>query len=91
MGSKYLQKFPVSGAFPDLLHDFAREILRDQPDDIYEYGAAYFRAMEQVRKKNHNFSGSRVQVRKKKLTGDWSGGRKLRKRRSCLGLEYPKQ
>jgi hypothetical protein len=48
MASKYLQKFPVSGAFPDLLHDFAREILRDQPEDIYEYGAAYFKAMELV-------------------------------------------
>lgn len=48
MASKYLQKFPVSGAFPDLLHDFAREVLRDQPEDIYEYGAAYFKAMENV-------------------------------------------
>ena len=30
-----------------MLHDFAREVLRDQPEDIYAYGAAYFRAMEQ--------------------------------------------
>ena len=30
-----------------MLHDFAREVLRDQPDDIYAYGAMYFRAMEQ--------------------------------------------
>ena len=39
---------PIPGDFPDLLHDFAREILRDQPDDIYEYGAAYFAALENV-------------------------------------------
>ena len=29
MASKYLQKFPIPGAFPDMLHDFAREVLRD--------------------------------------------------------------
>ena len=34
--------------FPDLLHDFAREVLRDQPDNIYEYGAQYFKAMYSV-------------------------------------------
>ena len=48
MASKYLQKFPIPGSFPDLLHDFAREVLRDQPEDIYEFGAAYFKAMEDV-------------------------------------------
>ena len=48
MASTYLQKFPIPGDFPDMLHDFAREVLRDQPEDIYEYGAAYFKAMEEV-------------------------------------------
>ena len=48
MASKYLQKFPVPEDFPDLLHDFAREVLRDQPENIYEYGAQYFRAMYMV-------------------------------------------
>ena len=48
MASKYLQKFPIPGSFPDLLHDFAREVLRDQPEDIYAYGAAYFKALEEV-------------------------------------------
>ena len=46
MASKYIQKYPIPGAFPELLHDFAREILRDQPDNIYEYGAAYFTALD---------------------------------------------
>lgn len=36
--------------FPDLLHDFAREVLRDQPENIYEYGALYFKAMYTVSK-----------------------------------------
>ncbi len=49
MASKYLQKYPVPEDFPDLLHDFAREVLRDQPENIYEYGALYFKAMYMVR------------------------------------------
>ena len=48
MASKYLQKYPVPEDFPDLLHDFAREVLRDQPADIYHFGAEYFTAMYTV-------------------------------------------
>lgn len=48
MASKYLQKFPVPQEFPDVLHDFAREILRDQPEDILEYGFLYFKAIDEV-------------------------------------------
>ena len=29
-------------------HDFAREILRDQPSNIYDYGYHYFKAIEEV-------------------------------------------
>eukprot|EP00347_Sterkiella_histriomuscorum_P017211 403350253 len=47
MASKYLQKYPVPQGFPDILHDFAREVLRDQPDNIKEYGWQYFKAIEQ--------------------------------------------
>ena len=46
MASKYIQKYPIPGDFPELLHDFAREILRDQPENIFEYGAQYFAALE---------------------------------------------
>ena len=38
MASKYLSKFPVPGRFPEMLHDFAREILRNQPENVYDYG-----------------------------------------------------
>ena len=48
MASKYLQKYPVPQGFPDVLHDFAREVLRDQPENIYEFGFLYFKAMEEV-------------------------------------------
>jgi hypothetical protein len=56
MASKYLQKYPIPGDFPQLLHDFTKEVLRDQPDDIFEYGYQYFKALEEVR----NFCGSRL-------------------------------
>ena len=48
MASKYLQKYPIPGDFPQLLHDFTKEVLRDQPDDIFEYGYQYFKALEEV-------------------------------------------
>lgn len=40
-----MQKFPIPNGFPEILHDFAREILRDQPEDIIEYSAKYFEAL----------------------------------------------
>jgi len=48
MASKYLQKFPIPEEFPEILMSFTREILRDQPADINEYGALYFKAMHDV-------------------------------------------
>ena len=48
MASKFIAKYPVPEDFPDLLHDFAREVLRDQPDNIYQYGADYFKALYMV-------------------------------------------
>lgn len=48
MASKYLQKFPVPDNFYEILHDFAREIIRDQPEDILEYGSDYFEAKLQA-------------------------------------------
>ena len=49
MASKYIQKYPVPQGFPDILHDFAREVLRDQPENIYEFGYLYFKALEEVK------------------------------------------
>jgi len=49
MASKYLQKYPVPSGFPDILHHFAKEILRDQPENVKEFGYLYFKALEEVR------------------------------------------
>ena len=43
MASKYLQKFSVPDNFYEILHDFAREVIRDQPEDITEYGSLFWR------------------------------------------------
>lgn len=45
MASKYLQKFPVPQGFADILHDYCREVLRDQPQDILDYSFNYFDAI----------------------------------------------
>jgi hypothetical protein len=34
MASKYLQKFPIPAGFQEILSDFTKEILRDQPNNI---------------------------------------------------------
>jgi hypothetical protein len=34
MASKYLQKYPIPEEFESIIHDFAREVLRNQPEDI---------------------------------------------------------
>ena len=54
MASKYLQKHPLPQGFREILHDFAKEILRDQPRDIVHYAALYFKAQEMVPQKLNN-------------------------------------
>ena len=58
MASKYLQKFPVPEKFPDILHDFAREVLRDQPADIIHYASEYFKAMDEGIEFDYPYKGS---------------------------------
>lgn len=50
MASKYLQKFPVPAGFQEVLADFTREVLRDQPKNIIEYAAKYFEMLEKGEK-----------------------------------------
>ena len=47
MASKYIQKFPVPEGFPEILHDLAKEILRNQPGDIIDFSAAYFKCLQE--------------------------------------------
>lgn len=46
MASKYLQKYPVPAGFQQILADFTREVLRDQPPNIIEYASKYFEMLE---------------------------------------------
>ena len=57
MASKYLQKFPIPGKFPEMLHDFAREVLREQPENVYAFGFQFFRAMENGHEFNFDPNG----------------------------------
>ena len=46
MASKYIKKFKVPNNFEDILSDFAKEILRNQPKDIIDFGREYFKGLE---------------------------------------------
>ena len=48
MASKYSPNFPIPDGFQEIIHEFAREILRDQPPDILSYAAEYFEALNEV-------------------------------------------
>ncbi|WIA18220.1 hypothetical protein OEZ86_001826 [Tetradesmus obliquus] len=42
MASKYQKPFTIPETYPAILKEFTREVLRAQPDNIYEFGAHYF-------------------------------------------------
>ena len=46
MASKYIKKFKVPNNFENILSDFAKEILRNQPKDIIDFGIEYFKGLE---------------------------------------------
>ena len=46
-GIKYAKDFQIPEAFPDVLRDLTREILRDQPKDINKYAYEYFEKLKQ--------------------------------------------
>ena len=47
MASKYRKLFKVPPDFENILNDFAKEILRNQPRDIIDFGIKYFGAIEE--------------------------------------------
>jgi len=47
MASKYIQKYPIPEGFPEIVHDLAKEILRNQPSDILEFSALYFKCLQE--------------------------------------------
>lgn len=42
MASKYKAEFDLPAEFPSILKAFTREVLRHQPENVYEFGAQYF-------------------------------------------------
>ncbi len=40
--ARYSRRFTLPDGFPAVVKDFAREVLREQPVNIYEFGAQYF-------------------------------------------------
>jgi len=47
MSSRYIQRFPSPNLFNEIIHDFTKEVLRNQPDDIVEFGALYFKCLQE--------------------------------------------
>jgi Ca2+-binding EF-hand superfamily protein len=45
MSSKFAKQFQVPPEFPDILKDFTREVLRNQPENITEFAAKYFECL----------------------------------------------
>ena len=54
MSSAYFTKrLKVPDEFPEILKSFTREILRNQPSNIYEFGANYFAEMSAQVSQSH--------------------------------------
>ena len=50
MSSKYQKSYAIPEGFPELLKGFAREALRSQPPDLFEFGAIYFSKLVETRR-----------------------------------------
>ena len=48
MASKYRKKFEMPDGFYNILENYTREVLRDQPIDILEYSYLYFKHLDEV-------------------------------------------
>ena len=47
MSSKYIKKYAIPVGFQDLLSESTKEILRNQPKDIIDFGIEYFKCLQQ--------------------------------------------
>ena len=47
MSSKYIKKYSIPPGFQDLLSEFTKEILRNQPKDIIDFSVEYFKCLQQ--------------------------------------------
>ena len=46
MTSKFSNKFPIPEKFPQILHDYIKEVIRNQPKDILDFSFKYFYSLE---------------------------------------------
>ena len=60
MASKYIQKFPIPNNFPEILHDLSKEILRNQPEDIIEFSALYFKCLQEGKLLDYHKRGQNI-------------------------------
>ena len=54
MSSLFSNKYPIPDNFPQILHDYAKEIVRNRPKDILEFSIQYFYSLENNLKINSN-------------------------------------
>ncbi len=47
MSSKYIKKHTIPEGFPEILTEFTKEILRNQPLDLIDFGCEYFKCLEE--------------------------------------------
>ena len=58
MSSKFSNKYPIPEKFPEILHDFSREVLRYMPKDILDFSIQYFYSLETNTPLNYIEGGS---------------------------------
>lgn len=61
MSSKYQKPLTIPAAFPELLKGFTREVLRAQPDNIYEFAAQHFQHLLELRDDANPASAQKLQ------------------------------
>ena len=59
MTSKFSNKYLIPEQFPKILHDYAREIVRYMPEDIFDFSIQYFYSREKGLKLNYIQGGSK--------------------------------
>lgn len=53
MTSKLSNKFPIPENFPEILYNFAKEVVRVQPADIFGFAIHYFKNIKSFQKGNN--------------------------------------
>ena len=59
MSSRFSNKYPIPDKFPEILHDFSREVIRYMPKDILDFSIQYFYYLEQNKPLKYIEGGSK--------------------------------